>query len=138
MECIHIYHSCLIRTKQFTIIYIILIKLCILSVMYMHGFTILLGYGLRPFVCSEQIVYTCFFIFVIKHGYTSACIRCIIYLSTNAFIMIEVSKFERYSFSSPTIVLPHPHPSTSRGNISLNNWNNMCRVYDTLCKKNYN
>ena len=24
-------------------------------VMYMHGFTILLGYGLRPFVCSEQI-----------------------------------------------------------------------------------
>ena len=26
MECIHIYHSCLIRTKQFTLIYIILIK----------------------------------------------------------------------------------------------------------------
>ena len=34
-------------------IYIILEKLCILSVM--HGFTILLGYGLGPFVCSEQI-----------------------------------------------------------------------------------
>ena len=43
--------------------------------MHMHGFTILLGYGLGPFVCSEQIVYTCFLI-IIRHCYTSACIRC--------------------------------------------------------------
>ncbi len=43
--------------------------------MHMHGFTILLGYGLVPFVCSEQIAYTCFLI-IIRHCYTSACIRC--------------------------------------------------------------
>ena len=24
------------------------------SIMHMHGFTILIGYGLGPFVCSEQ------------------------------------------------------------------------------------
>ena len=60
--------------------------------MHMHGFTILLGYGLGPFVCSEQIVYICFLI-IIRHQIVILLhVFDAIYLRTHAFIMIEVSK----------------------------------------------
>ena len=97
--------------------------------MHMHGFTILLGYGLGPFVCSEQIVYTCFFLIIMRHSYTSACILC--YLPAHSRIHYDRSL---ENLVHRLIVLPRPHRIISRGNISLNNWNNMCRVHDTLCK----
>ena len=55
----------------------------------MHGFTILLGYGLGPFICSEQIVYTWVFLIIIRHCYTSACIRC--YLDAHSRIHYDRS-----------------------------------------------
>ena len=60
--------------------------------MHMHGFTILLGYGLGPFVCSEQIVYTCFFNY--NKALLYICMYSMLFTCAlmHAFIMIEVSK----------------------------------------------
>ncbi len=130
MECIHVYQRCLIRTKQFTIIYIILIKWWILSVMHMHGFTILLGYALDPFVCSEHIVYTWVFLNYNKamlyfwmYSMLFSCAR--INYSRNLSNINLVYRLLYYPVRIPVLVVK---------TISLNNWNNRGRVHDTLCK----
>ena len=73
--------------------------------MHMHGFTILLRYGLGPFVCSEQIVYTCFLI-IIRHCYTFACILCYLPAHSRIHYLFIMSYLPRSTPSVCNTVLP--------------------------------